>query len=118
MTSEAIIGLRFFSGPAAAAVDEALTKKGLIVIPAAPALVKLNYDEEYRHALQTAELVIPDSALLARLAHIVCDAPLHNISAAAFSRTRDATFVLSKRHLRVGFCIGRNQAARVKLATS
>ena len=86
MTSEAIIGIRFFSGTAAAAVDEALTKKGLIVIPAAPALVKLNYDDEYRHALQTAELVIPDSALLARLAHLVCDASLHNISAAAYTR--------------------------------
>ena len=62
-----ILGISFFNGTAAAAVDTAVSKRGCVVIPASPALLKLNYDEGYRQAMQQADLVLPDSGLLTKL---------------------------------------------------
>jgi exopolysaccharide biosynthesis WecB/TagA/CpsF family protein len=64
---ERILGVLFFNGSASDAVEQARHGGGLVVIPAAPALIKLKYDEEYRLALQRADLVLADSGLLALL---------------------------------------------------
>jgi UDP-N-acetyl-D-mannosaminuronic acid transferase (WecB/TagA/CpsF family) len=65
--TERILGLSFFAGTLAAAVDHHAQHGGYIVIPAAPALLKLNYDDDYRRAMQGADLVLADSGLLAVL---------------------------------------------------
>ena len=62
---ERILGISFFNGTARGAVEQFRQIGGYLVAPASPALVKLNYDEEYRRALQQADLAIADSELLA-----------------------------------------------------
>jgi UDP-N-acetyl-D-mannosaminuronic acid transferase (WecB/TagA/CpsF family) len=74
----------FFNGSASDAVEHARHDAGLVVIPAAPALIKLNYDEEYRLALQRADLVLADSGLLALLWWLVGGGHLKKISGIAY----------------------------------
>ncbi len=61
-----ILGVRFFVGDAPAAVELG-ARGGLVVVPAAPALVELGRDQEYRQALLEADLVITDSGLMVLL---------------------------------------------------
>lgn len=58
-----ILGVRFFLGDTDEAVQIGL-QGGLIVVPAAPALVELQSDEGYREALFNADLAITDSGLM------------------------------------------------------
>ena len=58
-----ILGLDFFIGGAAEAVD-IMDGGGLLVVPAAPALKNLDSDTGYREALQNADLRITDSAFM------------------------------------------------------
>ncbi len=58
-----ILGIRFFQGTAAAAVDQ-MSHGGLLVVPAAPALKDLETDARYREALLNADLAITDSAFM------------------------------------------------------
>jgi UDP-N-acetyl-D-mannosaminuronic acid transferase (WecB/TagA/CpsF family) len=59
-----VLGVRFFIGTAQDAIDEVSRRGGLVVVPAAPALKNLPYDEQYRDALLGADLAIADSALM------------------------------------------------------
>lgn len=61
--TEAVLGVRFFTGNAEAAVERML-RGGLLVVPAAPALKDLQTQPAYRDALLQADLVIPDSAFM------------------------------------------------------
>lgn len=83
---ERILGISFFNGTAAAAVTAAIATRGCVAIPASPALIKLNYDEEYRQALREADLVLPDSGLLARLWRLATGRPLSKISGIHYLR--------------------------------
>jgi N-acetylglucosaminyldiphosphoundecaprenol N-acetyl-beta-D-mannosaminyltransferase len=58
-----ILGIEFFQGSAAEAVDR-VRDGGLVVVPAAPALKNLGTDASYREALLNADLVITDSAYM------------------------------------------------------
>jgi UDP-N-acetyl-D-mannosaminuronic acid transferase (WecB/TagA/CpsF family) len=58
-----ILGIRFFVGDAEEAVAR-MSSGGLLVVPAAPALMNLAQDSAYREALQGADLVITDSAFM------------------------------------------------------
>ena len=58
-----ILGIRFFVGSAEEAVQIGL-RGGLVVVPAAPALVELQTNEFYREALFNADLAITDSGLM------------------------------------------------------
>jgi UDP-N-acetyl-D-mannosaminuronic acid transferase (WecB/TagA/CpsF family) len=61
-----ILGILFFTGSAEEAVQIGLAG-GLVVVPAAPALVELRTNETYREALLNADLVITDSGLMVLL---------------------------------------------------
>ena len=50
-----ILGVRFFGGAAPDAVDYITRVGGYTVVPAAPALVKIENDPTYRRALVEAE---------------------------------------------------------------
>jgi exopolysaccharide biosynthesis WecB/TagA/CpsF family protein len=78
--TERIIGVPFFAGTVTEAVERHLANGGYLVIPAAPALIKLNYDEEYRRAMQSADLALADSGLLVFLARIATGRRLSRIS--------------------------------------
>src|ERR1700712_922639 len=58
-----VLGVGFFQGTAAAAVDE-MSHGGLLVVPAAPALKDLETDAGYREALLNADVAIADSAFM------------------------------------------------------
>ena len=58
-----ILGVRFFVGSAEEAVQIGL-QGGLVVVPAAPALVELQTNEHYREAVFDADLAITDSGLM------------------------------------------------------
>ena len=66
-----VLGISFFNGTAAQAVEHLKGTGGLAVMPASPALIKLNYDTEYRLALQKADLALADSGLLVLLWRLV-----------------------------------------------
>ena len=58
-----ILGIRFFQGSAASAVDQ-MEGGGVLVVPAAPALKDLETDAAYRDALVHADLAITDSSFM------------------------------------------------------
>jgi UDP-N-acetyl-D-mannosaminuronic acid transferase (WecB/TagA/CpsF family) len=58
-----ILGINFFVGKAPDAVRRGL-RGGLVVAPAAPALVNLPDDQHYRQAVSRADLAITDSSLM------------------------------------------------------
>lgn len=64
---ETILGIRFFNGTAAGAVEYISRVGGYVVVPAAPALVKLRYDPDFRDAIAQADLAIADSGLMVLL---------------------------------------------------
>jgi UDP-N-acetyl-D-mannosaminuronic acid transferase (WecB/TagA/CpsF family) len=58
-----ILGVTFFDGPSSAAVAK-MRDGGLLVVPAAPALKDMEWNEEYRDSLLNADLAITDSAFM------------------------------------------------------
>jgi UDP-N-acetyl-D-mannosaminuronic acid transferase (WecB/TagA/CpsF family) len=62
-TSRQILGIRFFAGTAKEAVRLGL-RGGLVVAPAAPALVDMCHNAAQRSALLAADLALPDSGLM------------------------------------------------------
>lgn len=61
-----ILGVRFFTGTPREALAIGM-RGGLVVVPAAPALVDLPTDVPYREALTNADLAITDSGLMVLL---------------------------------------------------
>jgi len=61
-----ILGIEFFTGRGPEAVER-MRNGGLLVVPAAPALINLPLDKAYRDALLQADLVIADSAFMVML---------------------------------------------------
>jgi len=59
-----ILGIKFFGGTAREAVDEISRSGGLLVAPAAPSLINLCRDAEYRHAILESDLAIADSGFM------------------------------------------------------
>jgi N-acetylglucosaminyldiphosphoundecaprenol N-acetyl-beta-D-mannosaminyltransferase len=79
-----ILGITFFDGSADEAVAHATRHGGLIVAPAAPSLVALQYDEEYRRAISDADLAIADSGWMVLLWRIFRRERLTRISGLTF----------------------------------
>ncbi len=65
--TQQILGVRFFDGRSADAVAWMCKKGGLLVVPAAPALVNIQYDPDYRQALVESDLAIADSGFMVLL---------------------------------------------------
>jgi UDP-N-acetyl-D-mannosaminuronic acid transferase (WecB/TagA/CpsF family) len=63
-TERAILGVRFFDGSAKQAVEKLQRVGGYVVVPAAPAMVRLRSDSLFRDALTQADLAIADSGLM------------------------------------------------------
>lgn len=67
MSSHTILGINFFGGTSRQAVDEITRTGGLLVAPAAPSLINLCRDADYRRALLAADLAIADSGFMVLL---------------------------------------------------
>jgi N-acetylglucosaminyldiphosphoundecaprenol N-acetyl-beta-D-mannosaminyltransferase len=79
-----VLGISFFNGTAAQAVEHLKGTGGLAVMPASPALIKLNYDTDYRLALQKADLALADSGLLILLWRLTSWRRLKKISGISY----------------------------------
>ncbi len=79
-----ILGISFFHGTAAEAVEQMSRRGGVMVVPAAPAMVRLRYDKVYREAMVGADLAIPDSGLMVLLWKIIRRKDLTRISGLAY----------------------------------
>lgn len=62
-----ILGLRFFDGTVAGAVEQALERGGLVVAPSGTCFARLTEDAVYRAAMTQADLVLPDSGFMVLL---------------------------------------------------
>jgi exopolysaccharide biosynthesis WecB/TagA/CpsF family protein len=82
--TEQILGVRFFNGTVDEAVEQMSTSGGLLVVPAGPALVKLQGDEGYRHALVAADMAIADSGAMVLLWRIFTGRRVERISGLKF----------------------------------
>ncbi|HXY60464.1 MAG TPA: WecB/TagA/CpsF family glycosyltransferase [Chthoniobacterales bacterium] len=83
-TTEQILGIHFFNGPVDEAVDVMSSRGGLLVVPAAPALVKVQTDENYRRALISADMAIADSGAMVLLWKIFTGRRVERISGLKF----------------------------------
>lgn len=81
-----ILGINFFKGD----VEEVvylLKSGGLLVVPAAPALVNITQDTSYYQSLQCADIVIPDSAFMTLVWNLISRERIYRISGLAFLKT-------------------------------
>jgi exopolysaccharide biosynthesis WecB/TagA/CpsF family protein len=83
-STEQILGVNFFNGTVEEAVDAMCANGGLLVVPAAPALVKLSEDESYRRAHMSADMVIADSGAMVLLWRIFTGRRVERISGLKF----------------------------------
>jgi exopolysaccharide biosynthesis WecB/TagA/CpsF family protein len=80
-----ILGINFFTGTAQQAVDK-MHSGGLLVVPAAPALIAIGSNAAYREALLSADLVIPDSAYMVMIWNRIGKPPIHRLSGLEYLR--------------------------------
>lgn len=80
-----ILGVRFFVGDAPAAVRVG-SRGGLIVAPAAPALIELEHDHGYRQALLEADLALTDSGFLVLLWNLMAADSIQRVSGLEYLR--------------------------------
>ena len=81
-----ILGVRFFDGAAPEAVDYITRVGGYTVVPAAPALVKVENDPAYRRALVEADLAIADSGFMVLLWRVLRGRSIARISGLKYVR--------------------------------
>lgn len=79
-----ILGIRFFDGTPAEAVAYLTRNGGYVVVPAAPALVKLRHDASFRSALVAADLAIADSGMMVLLWRLLRGRRITRISGLAY----------------------------------
>src|SRR6478672_13764766 len=79
-----ILGLDFFDGNAAGAVDRALDHRGLIVAPSGTCFRRLQRDDVYRDAMLRADLVLPDSGFMVLLWRILHGGRIRRLSGLAY----------------------------------
>ena len=83
-STETILGVHFFNGNVDEAVEAMSTNGGLLVVPAAPALVKISEDEGYRRAVTSADMAIADSGAMVLLWKIFTGRSVERISGLKF----------------------------------
>lgn len=86
LPTEQVLGIHFFNGAPAEAMEHLRQNGGCAVMPASPALMKLRDDEEFRRALVGADVVLADSGLLALLWKLATGRKLRNISGITYLR--------------------------------
>src|SRR5438876_12172970 len=79
-----ILGVKFFNGSVDQVIDIMCRRGGLLVVPAAPALVNIQYDEKYRAALLEADLAIADSGFMVLLWKIFGEQTIARISGLSY----------------------------------
>src|SRR2546423_10646892 len=84
--TETILGVKFFNGSVDEAVETVSRNGGLLVVPAAPALVKICDDAEYRRAVTSADVAIADSGAMVLFWKIFTGRKVERISGLKYLR--------------------------------
>jgi UDP-N-acetyl-D-mannosaminuronic acid transferase (WecB/TagA/CpsF family) len=79
-----ILGIHFFDGTVAQAVDHALAGPGLVVAPSGTCFQRLTQDPLYRTAMTQADLVLPDSGFMVLLWRLLRGGRIGRISGLAY----------------------------------
>jgi UDP-N-acetyl-D-mannosaminuronic acid transferase (WecB/TagA/CpsF family) len=79
-----ILGIDFFDGGVAQAVDCALSRGGLVVAPSGTCFTRLQHDEIYRRAIAGADLALPDSGFMVLLWRFLRGRRIARISGLAY----------------------------------
>jgi len=87
VTTENILGISFFNGTVDEAVETMSSNGGLLVVPAAPALVKICEDEGYRRAVTSADMAIADSGAMVLFWKIATGRRVERISGLKFLKS-------------------------------
>jgi UDP-N-acetyl-D-mannosaminuronic acid transferase (WecB/TagA/CpsF family) len=82
--TEQILGIRFFNGTPASAVSRMNQHGGLLVAPSGTCFERLVEDAEYRRAVTSADVVLPDSGAMVTLWRLLQRRSLRRISGLAF----------------------------------
>lgn len=85
-STEKILGVRFFNGPTAEIVDLVSRNGGMVVAPAAPSMVTLRDDHDYRDALAAADFAIADSGWMVLLWKILKGRSVTRISGFEYTK--------------------------------
>jgi len=110
--TQQILGLRFFDGTVAEAVEQALDRPGLVVAPSGTCFTRLTEDVRYRRAVCEADLVLPDSGFMVLLWRLLRGRRIARISGLAYLKEMLARPELT--HRMATFWILPNDAARKK----
>jgi N-acetylglucosaminyldiphosphoundecaprenol N-acetyl-beta-D-mannosaminyltransferase len=105
-----ILGIRFFRGTASEAVTRICECGGMLFVPAAPALVRLECDEIYRNAVAAADMAIPDSGLMVLCWRIFRRERLNRISCLAYLKA-----LIAQTSLELTMFVLPSETARAKL---
>lgn len=109
-----ILGIHFFDGSAEEAVERLCSTGGYVVVPAAPALVRIESDEDYRRALVEADLAIADSGAMVLLWRLLRRQPVTRISGLRYLQCLAAKlFACEPKHGRVVWVLP-SDAARAR----
>jgi exopolysaccharide biosynthesis WecB/TagA/CpsF family protein len=91
-----VLGVPFFTGTVDEAVARHAATSGCLVIPAAPALIKLNYDDSYRRAMTSVDLALADSGLLVLLTRLALGRRVTRISSISYFKSLVAQAIVSR----------------------
>lgn len=80
-----ILGVNFYVGDAQGAIRR-LASGGLLVVPAAPALKDVAWNENYREALTNADLVLADSGFMVLMWNLLEDDSIRRLSGLKYLR--------------------------------
>ncbi len=88
-----ILGVTYLNGPVAAVV-EAGVSAGLVVVPSAPVIVRMQEDEAHREAILNADLAVIDSGLMVLSWRLLAGERLTRVSGLAYMQglLRDPVF--------------------------
>jgi UDP-N-acetyl-D-mannosaminuronic acid transferase (WecB/TagA/CpsF family) len=83
-STEQILGIRFFNGTAAQAVTRMAEHGGLLVAPSGTCFDRFMTDGDYRRAIISADVVLPDSGAMVTLWRLLRHRPVQRISGLAY----------------------------------
>ena len=82
--TEQILGIRFFKGTPANAVAFMLENGGLLVAPSGTCFERFVHDADYRRAIMSADIALPDSGLMVSLWQLLRRRTVARISGLAY----------------------------------
>ena len=96
MSTEQILGIKFFNGQVDCAIDFISEHGGFLVAPSGTCFARLQRDEVYRRAVINADIAIPDSGAMVLLWKLFCNRKVSRISGLKYLRSLSAKLFSEK----------------------